>query len=284
MKYTNYIKQILLVFSTFYVCASAAIENDLERQCENVIFKEIDKHESLQGKIEVLDSYEGACEETGFFHYQLGRLYIEAGNFDDALNLLNRGKGYKSSYEREIESSIIGLDYQKGTRQGDFDSEAVQRSLKGYHKFVEKYPNFYLGYEQLGAVYLVMQQHESAVRHSQKAIEINPNTPFSYRNLVVAHGQLDQYEKAIYYFNEVYRLEPDIILSEKDTVLTVALGYAYRNDYQTVQYLVGKLADSIPSVTKDEEFLRVTKFLRERFARYKAFVESQGDESNKGGE
>ncbi len=182
-------------------------------------------------------------------HLDLGNLYIDQGNYDEAIEVLEigldrspevnslkfaLGRAYKASgeYDSAIDqfNQVINRNrynyeahYQLGLiyyAQGEID-KAVE-SLDSAIRYNNEYVTAYL---KLGEIYLAEDNHYRAVSYFSNAVEINPDYALSYYYLGKAYFELEMYQVAQAELVKALRRQPDLgraseLLDEIDEIIS----------------------------------------------------------------
>ena len=119
-------------------------------------------------------------------YYELGVLYKENNNFDEAVSALS--KAIKSDQSHYMAHYELGVVYEK---QKNHD-KAVE-SYKSSLKIKENFPSL----EGLGACYLKQGKLKDAYSNLIKALELNPNKHTIYNNLGAVFEKGGNYDAAI---------------------------------------------------------------------------------------
>lgn len=138
------------------------------------------------------------------------------------------------------------LDEDKDLDEGvkSFNEGKYDEAIASFKKVIEKFPENYEGYYNLGLAYLKKQEidqaipalekateinpqalpayfalgegyfakgdSEKATQNFSKAIELEPNNPMAYYNLGIIYYKLDKMEEALSAFNKAIELNPEL--------------------------------------------------------------------------
>lgn len=88
--------------------------------------------------------------------------------------------------------------------QGD-----VQKAIEEYSHFIEKFPEDYMGYNNLGSIYEENGEYEKALVYLKKSVELREDYFLSHFNLAVVYGRLGEIEESIASYERSKELNPD---------------------------------------------------------------------------
>jgi eukaryotic-like serine/threonine-protein kinase len=153
-------------------------------------------------------------------HTCLGRVYMETGKYEGAMQEFNRAlqidktsegayRGLASAYERLGRIAEAEQTYRMAIQTrphywagyewlGSFYSHQARYAdaVREINTSITLAPDDPHGYRNLGGVYIYMGDYQQAIKALTKAIELSPSTD-SYSNLGVAYFNLHQFDKAI---------------------------------------------------------------------------------------
>jgi len=155
----------------------------------------------------------------------LGRSYREIGEFDRAIEALNKGLALITT------SSVSPIGARlHNTKAVTYDMMGrYEESLVEYENATKQDPTNDSYYNNMGFSYLLQGQTDKAISAFKKALEINPANKTTYTNLGYAYGSKGMYELALKNFK--------IAIDEASAYNN--MGYIYAEH--------GKLTDAIES-------------------------------------
>jgi len=221
-------------------------------KCEEEWIQVVDdkRFPDLQSKIKQWESLAPKCAGSGLYEFRLGNLYTQGKQFDKARRSIERGLSYKTTHEGEL---CIGM--------GDIylltnDTSAAEKQFK---LVVQKYPDWFLGYQKLGTTDLVRQRFGEAIKWMEEANKRQQHV-FTYRELTIAHHQLGQHEEAIKAMDIAFELDPGFIVKDRDAMLSGAVSFAKVKKYKAASGVIGMLLEARPDLRNDAEIIRVQQF------------------------
>ncbi len=129
----------------------------------------------------------------------LGVLYIQRGQFDQAIAILERAlKG--NAFSAETYSNLATAYMQKGML--DKAEELLQTAL-------QIAPGHYVAYLNLGLLYLMRGRYEASADYLERGLEHIPNDGPARNNLAVSLIRLGRYDEARKHLNLLINLEPN---------------------------------------------------------------------------
>jgi tetratricopeptide (TPR) repeat protein len=129
----------------------------------------------------------------------LGVLYIQRGQFDQAIAILERAlKG--NAFNAETYSNLATAYMQKGML--DKAEELLQTAL-------QIAPGYYVAYLNLGLLYLMRGRYEASADYLERGLEQIPNDGPARNNLAVSLIRLGRYDDARKHLHLLINLEPN---------------------------------------------------------------------------
>ncbi|HUN55597.1 MAG TPA: tetratricopeptide repeat protein [Smithella sp.] len=132
-------------------------------------------------------------------HEELGNIYKEKGQFDEAINqyqeTIRLNPGYAGAYYNR------GIAYAK--------LEQYQPAIESYNEAIRLSPDDASYYNNRGSAYLKLGRYQQAFDDFGRAIRLKPDYADAYYNRGIAYGRLEQYAPAIEDLNSAIRLKPD---------------------------------------------------------------------------
>jgi adenylate cyclase len=104
----------------------------------------------------------------------------------------------------------LGTTYFWDARNGWSESPAksIQRALELAQKALAMDDSLDLGHSLLGAIYLVMRQHDKAIAEGERAVALNPNGALAFIWLAGIVGVSGKWEESVMYAKQSIRLSP----------------------------------------------------------------------------
>lgn len=123
-------------------------------------------------------------------HYQIGRIYFLEGDFNSALDEINK--------ELKLHPEIPNSYYVRGLILGYRDN--FREAESDFLKFIELVPNQWAGYNDLAWIQVKLKKFQDAKKIILKAFKIIPlekdRNPWLWTSLGIAHLNLKEYNKA----------------------------------------------------------------------------------------
>ncbi|MDZ4724950.1 MAG: tetratricopeptide repeat protein [Leptospira sp.] len=107
------------------------------------------------------------------------------------------------------------------------------QSKETYKKIINLDPEFYLAYQNIGAIFAKEGDHKQAIDYFSKAVKIHPEYK-NYYNIGVSFYRLKEYEKAIHFLKQALHLEKRFVLGH---LLLAQVYQQLENDDKTEIYL-----------------------------------------------
>jgi tetratricopeptide (TPR) repeat protein len=118
-----------------------------------------------------------------------------------------------------------------------------QRAIEDYNNAIRLKPDYANAYNNRGAAYINLGQHHRAIEDYNNAIRLKPDYADAYYNRGAAYINLGQHQRAIENFNNAIRLKPDY-----------ADAYAYRG------VVYGKLGQYQKAIVNYNEAIRLKPY------------------------
>lgn len=87
----------------------------------------------------------------------------------------------------------------------------LNRAVTSLEKLIQKYPDFYIGYIDLGMILAARQQNDQAVEIFTRAQKLRPEHPWAYVGLGLALNNKQDYRAAAPYLEKAVELEPNSV-------------------------------------------------------------------------
>jgi Flp pilus assembly protein TadD len=129
----------------------------------------------------------------------LGVIYIQRGQFDQAIAILDRALK-SDAFSPETYSNLATAYMQKGML--DKAEELLQTAL-------QISPGFHVAYLNLGLLYLMRGRYDASADYLERGLEHVPNDGAARNNLAVCFIRLGKYEEARKHLDLLIRLEPN---------------------------------------------------------------------------
>ena len=96
------------------------------------------------------------------------------------------------------------------------EKEKYEEAISNFKKIIEKYPNDFKSYINLGAAYALTFNYKDAITAFEKAIEINPSFAEAYNELGIVYATEEKYSQAITAFEKAIEIDPDFLLARNN--------------------------------------------------------------------
>lgn len=126
--------------------------------------------------------------------YELARLCGRRGNPEREEEIFKRAMEARPHYWRPY-WWLGGFYY----RQGRFPE-----SRRSYEQMIQRAPDFYSGYSNLGGILVLNGDYEQAVETLSKSIELRP-TDIALSNLATAYFNMRRFDQAIHTYNQAFQ-------------------------------------------------------------------------------
>ena len=101
----------------------------------------------------------------------------------------------------------------KAYREARSQKEAgdAKKAAEALEKLIQKYPDFYIGYIDLGMILAAQQDNDRAVAVFAQAQKLRPDHPWAYVGLGLALNNKQDYRAAAQYLEKAVQLEPNSV-------------------------------------------------------------------------
>lgn len=242
---------LVMAFLAVWSCAALGATNQSEGVCaqafNNLISGQLSK-QKLPAQIAYWKSKASHCAGTGLYEYRLANLYMRDGKYQAARKELQSALKRRLPHRREL---LLGMsDLASYTN----DNTEAQRYAE---QVTHEYPHWYIGYRELGTVYIQEEKFSDAIRVLKKANRIEKNW-FTYRTLVVAYYYTHQTKSAIAAFDEAYHLNSEVA-SDRNYMLLGANAYMNEGKFKIAHGVLLLLAKNDPAERSDPTFIKMYK-------------------------
>ncbi|MDA2938373.1 tetratricopeptide repeat protein [Acidobacteria bacterium AH-259-A15] len=107
------------------------------------------------------------------------------------------------------EDATVVKAYQKARRRKEGGN--LKGAVQDLEKLVKEYPNFYIGYIDLGMILAARQENDRALEIFTRARELRPGHSWAYVGLGVALNNKQDYGSAAQYLKKAVELEPNSV-------------------------------------------------------------------------
>jgi tetratricopeptide (TPR) repeat protein len=208
--------------------------------------------------------YEDKCKGTGVYEARLGQTYILLNRTDEARKVLSSAKGLHSDYDNLVEHFLLNIDFRdlvkRRAGRGEFN-----KLISDYRALIAKYPDWYVGYEQLGNIMMFLRQKEDAIKLSGEAVRLSPKSWMSYRNLAVAYSWSGRYRESVSAANEVWELRKSVT-SDPEFMLAMAVSFSEVGEFDNAQSCLAVISGLRPEIRTDPEFRKVVSHVKKKMA------------------
>jgi tetratricopeptide (TPR) repeat protein len=194
---------------------------DLLAVAAEVFFVFNRRYSSEEDLTQYIEAYASQAISLANNHW---RAYNTLGNFYFSVGDIHNAKKYYLAATNVVKHEVILANL--GTMQLCFDE--LDQAQNTYHDLIENVKDNYLGYENLGTVYLFQHQYQQALEQKLHAIKQQPDISIhqTWASLAEVYLRLDQPNKAAFYYTKALRqLERDELL--KNTVFSDELFKLY---------------------------------------------------------
>jgi type IV pilus assembly protein PilF len=160
---------------------------------------------NAQGALKSLLEAEGGDPENETLQFDLGRAYVQMGDFEKAAIHLNKALQIKPNYSDAM--NHLGIIY---SREGKY-TQALELFRKAAEDYL--YPARFFAYNNLGSVYLRMGQYDKALEAFRKAVQASPQYAQAYDNMGMTYEALRQWDRAIEAYKASIQHAPDFPIS-----------------------------------------------------------------------
>ena len=178
-------------------------------------------YSSEEGLTQYIEGYASQAISLANNHW---RAYNTLGNFYFSVGDIYNAKKYYLAATNVVKHEVILANL--GTMQLCFDE--LEQAQNTYHDLIENVKDNYLGYENLGTVYLFQHQYQQALEQKLHAIKQQPDISIhqTWASLAEVYLRLEQPKNAAFYYTKALRqLERDELL--KNAVLSDELFKLY---------------------------------------------------------
>jgi len=149
---------------------------------------------------------------------------INAGQYDDVIEILNKKSFRQMEYDPEI-WNYLGVAYMS---KGDFE-----KALEAYEMALSLDNEYSVVFSNLGTVYLSIflktkspKDYQKSIHNFKKAIELDPDYATAYNGLGGAYLQAGNLDGAIYCLEKALELNPDF----SNALYNLGLAYLDNDD------------------------------------------------------
>jgi tetratricopeptide (TPR) repeat protein len=143
-------------------------------------------------------------------------------------------------FNKAIQLNVV--DNEPLSNRGDiyFDERKLDSAYNDYKKVLELKPNYYPTLNNLGALYILRTQYDSALEYLNKALSIKEYAP-AYRNRGIVYLQLNRHAEAIRDFEKFLAFQP-----EAEVQNSVGLSYRSLGKYDKALEAINKAIQMNP--------------------------------------
>jgi tetratricopeptide (TPR) repeat protein len=245
--------------------AKSEIGNWCEQQWESIAqpFEQGEKR-NYDDLLKAWQRYEGKCRGTGVYEARLGQTYLLLNRVDDARNTLSAGKAIKSDYGNLVEHFLLNIEFRelvrRGATKGDFN-----KLVSEYRQLIATYPDWYVGYEQLGNIMMFLRQGDEAIKLSLDAARLSPTSWMSYRNLAIAYSWAGRHRESVDAANKVWGLRKTVT-SDSEFMLAMATSFSELGEFDSAQSCLVVVSAAKPEIRSDPEYSKVVLHVKKKMA------------------
>ncbi|MEJ5257228.1 MAG: tetratricopeptide repeat protein [Fervidobacterium sp.] len=205
-----------------------------------------------------------------YFYYEKFKILLNAKQYDDAQELLNKVKSIAVDYRYNFYSALLQA------KLGNYDLAEIE-----FKQSLALNPNFSLAYYELGNLLFAKKDYDEAVDAYTKAYQIDPNFLLPLLKIGDTYMELGQLDDAeIVYNSIIQKLESQPLASEglefqpmPEAYLRLGVLYNIRNQYEKAEktFRKGLQSAKMPEITYNLAYT-LTK-LGKHFEAYKMLYE-----------
>lgn len=167
---------------------------------------------------------------------QLGNYYIMSNNINKALEIFNSIIQTETNpYYQAIALNNVGFI---NWLLGD-----INKAIQYFQAALQKYPNYFMTYYNLGVIYQNANDYEKAIYYYQKAIEYNPMFPYAYYNLALIYQTMGNHAQAIQLYAKAVQYAPNFLMAWNN----MALAYASIGNINQALAILNSLIQRVPN-------------------------------------
>jgi len=106
---------------------------------------------------------------------------------------------------QKLEGLLVADDLKEGLKKGNdlFDQEKYEEAIQTYQAVIEKAPETYVLYRNIGNSYFQMEKYEKAEEYYMKVLEKEPDDTESIIGIGNTYANRGQIEKALEWYNKI---------------------------------------------------------------------------------
>jgi len=248
---------ILIIISNLLFCSAEEYLSEIQSLTDSSLYKQAEKKINL-----ALQDYNASAK----LFFIGGEIAIKLDNLDEAnkylikaIELDNKNKTYRSTQEKLEKLKNLLTSSRKTFDSGNYEDAIIE-----HENIATNFPENAIVFYNLGRIYKVNNDYNSAVNNYKKAIELNPFEE-KYKKAVIAVAQemtsngdieyrrqefdsaMDYYNKSLHYAPKyaptyfkvanVYRKLQDI----DKAIELLKIGLSYDSSYAKIHLMLGKL-------------------------------------------
>lgn len=241
-------------FLIFYIPVALSVNNEQSNSCENLWGQVL----ASEDKLSKWKSAESKCGVDGLFYFRYSLLSIEERKINEAIKKLTEKLNENIKNERYVELGLSTIFFQKWINSQN--SHDLEEAIKYSSSIIKNHPNWSMGYEEAGLIYLVKNEYYAAFKSFKKSIELGQSTLSSHRNIVIAAYQLSKYKDAVEYGRKAVQLHNSLLI-DFDFVLNLSMACAEEGLFDVGERLLIQLKNHDPSVENKAEFRKAVNYL-----------------------
>jgi tetratricopeptide (TPR) repeat protein len=195
----------LLVLELAVVMTSQTAMAKTATDCE-AVFQAVTDAKAFptpESKVQYLRERGRDCKGTGIYESRLAYFYVQAGNLDEAVKVLNQGLSTANEYHKELKYSLADIYVTRGQ---------LDRAFASATQLKDEYRDWYGGYMLLAKITLMQGKFAESVKYGTQANERAPSSS-TYLGLAIAHHQLKEDEQAVAAGLKAIELDPTVLRS-----------------------------------------------------------------------
>lgn len=224
--------------------ASAAKPHRIDR-CEKD-WNKVRRIHSVTNKLAYWRSVSAHCTGDGEYYSRLANLYMLKKNYPQAQKVLDMALATHLSHRNEVLNTLGELAWAQ---------HHIHRARAIFLKVTREYPQWYGGYQALGALDMSLHRYRNAIFYLNAANHQKPHG-LAYGFLAEAYHNLGMDGKAIAAMGRAYVLMPSIA-SQPNIVLAVAGSFARLGRYRHARRLLQILKTKNPEAESNPRYAKL---------------------------
>jgi tetratricopeptide (TPR) repeat protein len=211
-----------------------------------------DKTIARDKKTELWKNYEAVCSVDGSYQLILADFYISLGrHYEEA----------KQTLEQAINSANYDTRYHKSLLHAAYlGLNEKSKAIALAKKMINDYPDWYRGYQDLGADFLNVKDWNNSKKYLEKALKMHVQDPVTYLLLVVVSYELKEDEKVIEYYHKAFLLDPYRPYLDRRSSAAAVVVYVNKGKFDVAKDILDHQQKFIPDIYKERMFIEVKQY------------------------